>query len=147
MRISSLLLVVFLSFSCTSSNDIPEYCAAVDYFTTSLYIKITDQDGTNLIENETYISNYINLEFRDLTIKNAVDPNKNLISFLIFGEEGNNTLKINLAETDSDILILNLSTSTNECNHTFYTLNKVTYQDISLSIEKLNNNYYITIVK
>jgi hypothetical protein len=148
-------LYVIVCFLCLTSckNDDKEDidCALFDPAISSLFIKLVDSDGNNLIENETYKADDITVLFNNYTTTNVVFKDipelNNLIALNIHGENGNNTFKIKLSENEIDTLILNLKAESSICNWTFFKLNSATYNGIVQTLEDFNGDYLITIIK
>lgn len=146
------VFLVMIVFSCQSNDEI-DCSSYLTVPTKSLFIKLVDNNGNNLIENETYIADDIKIVFNGYTNNQVVFKNvpgiENLIVLNIFGNEGNNTFNIQLSDNETDILILNLDTEepTNPCGFTFFKLNSATYNDVVETIEDFNGEYLITIVK
>ncbi len=152
MKISSLLLSLFILLSCNSDSDENGIdCSSITIVPPSILLKITNVTGDNLIENETYIANNITIEFNNEIYKNVVNQKvenfKNLINIPLYGSEIEREYKINLSETETDILSLKVSLKEGACGITITTPNSGTYNGNSITFEDYNKNYLITVVK
>ena len=115
-HIYTFILLSFVLFSCNSDDNDPEVaCLRTSPITNgNLYIALVNAEGENLIANQTYIADDITID--DLNsgttasgvVFTGVQGLENLIGMGIYGEEGNNTFEINLSDTETDTLILNL---------------------------------------
>ncbi|MBD0823209.1 hypothetical protein [Aestuariibaculum marinum] len=152
MKISSLLLSLFILLSCNSDSDENGIdCSSITIVPPSILLKITNVTGDNLIENETFISNDITIEFNNDLYNNVVNQKvenlKNLINIPLYGFEIEREYKINLSETETDILNLNVSFQEGACGIKIATPNSATYNGNTVTIEDYNGNYLITVVK
>ncbi|MCR8667374.1 hypothetical protein NO995_06765 [Aestuariibaculum sp. M13] len=152
MKIFSLFLGLFILLSCNSDSDENGIdCSSITIVPPSILLKITNLTGDNLIEKETYISNNITIEFNNDLYKNVVNQNfenfKNLINIPLYGTDMEREYKINLSETETDILNLNVSFKEGACGIKIATPNSATYNGNTVTIEDYNNNYLITVVK
>jgi len=149
------LLYIFLIlgvFSCKNDDEID--CS---YYTSiaskSIFIKLIDSNGNNLIENETYAANTINIVFGDYTFTDVVFEDvlgiENLIALNIFGNQGDNQFRINLSENETDLLILNIDKqeTVNPCVGHIFTLNSATYNGVIQTLENFDGDYLITVIK
>ena len=146
------IIICFLCLTSCKNNDKEEIdCALFDPAISNLFIKLIDAKGNNLIENETYIADDITVLFNESTYTNVVYNDvqgiENLIVLNLIGINGDNTIKINLSNNITDTLILNLTTESEVCGWTFFTLNSATYNDEIKTIEDFNGNYLITVLK
>lgn len=147
-----LLLFCYISLFSCKNDDEPEIdCALYDPFISSLFIKLIDNEGQNLIENNTYIAEDITVSFNGYNYTNVVFNDvqgiENLINLNLIGVDGDNTVKINLSQEVTDSLILNLTAESQICGWTFITLNSATYNGALQELEDFNGNYLITVVK
>ena len=149
MKYLSIIICVLCLTSCKNKEEID--CALFDPAISNLFIKLIDAEGNNLIENETYIADDITVLFNESTytnvIYNDVQGIENLIVLNLIGINGDNTIKINLSNDITDTLILNLTTESEVCGWTFFTLYSATYNDEIKTIEDFNGNYLITVLK
>lgn len=150
MKTIGTLLCFLILFSCKDDKDEID-CSLFDPANPNLYIKLLDSNGNNLIENNTYKPNEITVSFNGQTITNVVFTTvkglENLITLNVMGTEGNNQFDIKLSNSETDVLIMNLSLISQKCGWKFYKLNSVTYNDEIVSIKDESGNYSITVVK
>ncbi|GAA4305164.1 hypothetical protein [Aestuariibaculum suncheonense] len=152
MKISSLLLCLFILLSGCSDKDKESIDCSVIYIGNPLLLlKITDTNGNNLIENETYTAENISINYNNNTINDVViDDYPQLNAFInvpLFGTDIERTFKINLSETETDVLIVNVTLEEGICKYIFTIPLSGTYNGNSITIENYNNNYLITVVK
>ena len=146
-----LFIILCLMASCSKDEKETIDCALFDPAISNLFIKLVDEEGNNLIENETYIADDITVLFNDYlytnVVFNDVEGIENLITLNVIGNDGDNTIKIQLSSGETDTLILNLTAESEICGWTFFSINSAIYNDIILTIEDFNGNYLITAVK
>ena len=137
----TLLALLFVFFTSCGEDDGTD-CSLVDCALQSFSIEIVDIDGNNLIANGTYDKSNI------IVTKNDNQLNSNLstsdeIYFEIRGEVGNNTYLIKLNDSETDILVLNLTTNNqgNECCSPFYTINSALYNNTTIEIDRRNTDF------
>jgi len=146
-----LFIILCIMASCSKDEKETIDCALFDPAISNLFIKLVDEEGNNLIENETYIADDITVLFNDYlytnVVFNDVEGIENLITLNVIGKDGDNTIKIQLSSGETDTLILNLTAESEICGWTFFSINSAIYNDIILTIEDFNGNYLITAVK
>lgn len=146
-----LFIILCIMASCSKDEKETIDCALFDPAISNLFIKLVDEEGNNLIENETYIADDITVLFNDYlytnVVFNDVEGIENLITLNVIGNDGDNTIKIQLSSGETDTLILNLTAESEICGWTFFSINSAIYNDIILTIEDFNGNYLITAVK
>lgn len=146
-----LFIILCIMASCSKDEKETIDCALFDPAISNLFIKLVDAEGNNLIENETYIADDITVLFNDYlytnVVFNDVEGIENLITLNVIGNDGDNTIKIQLSSGETDTLILNLTAESEICGWTFFSINSAIYNDIILTIEDFNGNYLITAVK
>lgn len=146
-----LFIILCIIASCSKDEKETIDCALFDPAISNLFIKLVDAEGNNLIENETYIADDITVLFNDYlytnVVFNDVEGIENLITLNVIGNDGDNTIKIQLSSEETDTLILNLTAESEICGWTFFSINSAIYNDIILTIEDFNGNYLITAVK
>ncbi|GAA4280416.1 hypothetical protein [Gaetbulibacter aestuarii] len=144
-------LCLLLLCSCDKPKDPEVDCSLYDPFFSNLLIELVDDQGENLIENNTYPADEITINYKGNISTNVVFNDvpglENLISMNLFGDAGENTFILNLSDTVSDTLVLNLSIDIPVCNIPLYTLNTATYNGEVQSIITENGTYRITVVK
>jgi len=130
-----------------------------DVITQTLLIELLDENGNNLIENETYIANTIATErngfitnpvvYDETQFANLPKELKNVIVVNIFGEENQeNIWSIILNEQETDILSIDLEIESTGCSGTFYNILAVEYNQEIRPVEDIGNNTYkIAIIK
>ncbi|MBQ4820922.1 hypothetical protein [Aquimarina sp. MMG016] len=150
------LLSLFFMVSC--SNDDTDPCSvgvldtSTDIGLQNLFIELVDTEGNNLIENGTYSANDISISYNNSIITGVVFQQVQSIQYFIimniFGQEGDNIFLINLNDTETDTLILNLSIEPGDlCLPDFRKLNAVTYNEIEQNIEDFEGENKITVIK
>ena len=144
--------MIILSLSCEDSQDSGIDCALYDPFLSNLIIELVNDQGDNLIANNTYLADEITVSDNGYTSTNVVFNNvpglENVITLNLFGTSGDNTFMIHLSDTVSDTLVLNLSVDMSVCNIPLYTLNQATYNgEIQMVSQNDSGNYRITVVK
>ncbi len=151
MKSYLILFCICCFISCKNDDKQEIDCALFDPFIPSLFIKLIDSDGNNLIENNTYKADEIKVLFNDYTYSNVVFNDvqgiENLIVLNLIGVDGENTLKIQLSNEVTDTLILNLTAESHICDWTFFKLNSAIYNGVLQELEDFNGNYLITVVK
>lgn len=146
--------IIFLCFlsiwSCKTDKDDID-CSLYDFESRSLFIKLVDTEGNNLIENETYNADDIIILFNDYEIKNVVVKNvesiNNLVVLNLIGTAGDNEFNIKLSNTEIDNLVLSLTAESAVCGYTFFKLNSVNYNGNNKIIEDFKGDYLITVIK
>ncbi|WP_372752790.1 hypothetical protein [Mariniflexile sp.] len=150
MKFLSIVFCCICLFSCKDDKEEVD-CSLLDFANPSLFIKLLDANGNNLIENKVYNSDDISIIFNGYTMTNVVIDNveslENLIVLNLIGVEGNNIFEIKLSDTETDTLIMNLTVESKYCGWTFLKLNSVTYNDVIKTYEDFNGNFLITIIK
>ena len=145
------IVILFLCFLCLFSCNEDNVCEG-DLFEQFLFIEIVDESGNNLISNNTFnssdiiVSNSSGYETIN-PVQNILDK-KNLIVILVNGKQGSNTFNIQLSNSITDTLIMNINNERTEppCSVTISTLNSAAYNSVN-QILKDFEGYLITIVK
>lgn len=155
MKPFTLLFLSFLFFAaCNNDDDID--CPPIPATTpimNSLFIELVDEEGNNLIENDTFNGEEILIRFNGFEIRPVVFDDvpgiENLIIINLIGSEGDNTFEIQLSESEIDTLILNLTLipATMPCGSSFFTLNTANYNGIDQAIENFMDDSIITVVR
>lgn len=153
MRVSVLLLAILILQACNTNDDVT--CDGDPIPLRLLFINLIDAEGTNLIEAGTLNYEDIEVEFNGFInpspfFKN--DPKfENLIIVTVVGNEGNNSYKIRLSNSETDTLILNLSEEalgSGPCSYSGFTINSASYNGIDQTVEDFDSwNYLITVTK
>lgn len=149
--ICTCILLSFILFSCQSDDDIN--CTSEPAFSPAVFIELVNVQSENLIENGIYIADDITIGFNESTFTNVVFTDSpqiaNFIGLNVFGEDGDNTLEINLSDTETDILVLNINREQTggPCSQSFFTLNSVTYNSESKELQDFGGDFLITVVK
>jgi hypothetical protein len=147
------LLLCFLLFSCNSDDNDEIQCITIEPISSTLFIELVNAQGENLIENGTYVTEDITIDFNESTFANVVFTDvpglENFIGINIFGEDGDNTFEINLSGTEVDTLVLNLTREETggPCSQTVFELNTVTYNGESEELQDFGGDFLITVVK
>ncbi|SFZ90414.1 hypothetical protein SAMN05428642_101922 [Flaviramulus basaltis] len=151
MKSFSLILCFLCLLSCKNDDESDIDCALFDPFIKNLHIKLIDNNGNNLIENETYIADDIKIKINENEYTNVVFKNvegiKNLITLNLLGIAGENIYEVELSNNEIDTLILNLTLEPTICGFSYVTLNSASYNSVILSIEDFNGSYLLTVVK
>ncbi len=144
------LLYILLLQSCKTNDDI--ICGDPIQFGNA-FINIVDNNGNNLIENGTFNSDDIKVTFNGYTHTRPFFENslkfENLIFVTVVGEEGDNEFKVQLSDSISDNLFLNLNKEGfyGPCGSAFFTLDSATYNGVLQTIEDFDGDYLITVKK
>jgi hypothetical protein len=148
-----LVMVLFSVTSCNTDDDGEVPCRDSVVPSQRIFIALVDADGTDLVANETYSADDITITYRENTFTNVVVndiPNgESFIVLSVFGEDGDNIYRIQLSDTEEDILKLNLSITTSEgpCPSSITALNSITYNDELQVSEDFFGDRKITVVK
>ncbi|WP_298237346.1 hypothetical protein [uncultured Algibacter sp.] len=153
MRYFILLFCFLLVQSCKTNDDI--ICYGDPIPSRIVFINLVDNDGNNLIENGTYNSDDIEVTFNGYTNPDPFFKNnpefENLILVTVVGNEGDNTYEIQLSNSTTDILSLNLSgefIGSEACGSIFFKPNTAHYNGIAQTLEDFDTwNYLVTITK
>ncbi|NER14327.1 hypothetical protein GWK08_12815 [Leptobacterium flavescens] len=139
MKKISLLLCLFLFISCDNSDDLD--CALISFAPQLFFIELVDDQGNNLIENGTYVREDIEVFFNDFNVGGATGPEdtsfENLIFLTLMGESGDNEFRIELSDTETDILNLNLTVEPGICGVSIFTAVSATYNGEVQNIEEI----------
>ena len=122
------LSFIFLSTACNNDDDID--CALFDPIIQQIFIELVDEEGNNLIENGTFDRDEISVRFNDFVFTGVVFDSEgieNLITLTLFGSNGDNTFFIDLSNTETDIMVTNLTQISETCGVSFFELNSITY--------------------
>lgn len=152
--IYTFILFSFFLFSCQSDDDSPEIaCTTVTSVFSNLFIELVNPEGQNLIENGTYIPANITIDSNGNTFTNVVFTNveglENFVAVGVSGNDGDNTFEIHLSDTETDILVLNVTAEEigGLCPQTVFALNTVMYNDASKETQDYGGDLLITVVK
>lgn len=146
-KFTFIFAILLCFFNCKEDN----LCYG-DPFEISLFIEIIDSNGNNLITNNTFSSENIITRFNGYENKSPVVESlldkENLIQVDVIGIEGDNTFEIQLSNSITDILIMNISNEITDppCSTTIPTLNSVSYNGIDQTLKNFEG-YLITVVK
>ncbi|MFT5892526.1 MAG: hypothetical protein ACI9Y7_002637 [Dokdonia sp.] len=153
-HIYTFILFSVLLFSCNTDDSEPEIACSLELIAFSnLFIELVNAQGENLIENETFQADAITIDFNENTFTNVVFTDvpgiENFIALNIFGEDGDNTFEINLSDTESDMLVLNLTRGETggPCSQFVFELNSVIYNDAPKELQDFGGDFLITVVK
>ncbi len=140
-------LLCLLLISCNKLD-----CTTDDPIFRSLFIKLVDTDGHNLIENDTFDSEEIVIRVSDTTITgvvfNDVQGIENLIALNLLGPEGTTSYEIQLSESRIDILELSLIEigKDDPCGFSYFITDDAGYNGIDQTIEDFGDDFLITVV-
>ncbi len=139
-------------FSC-NSDDSETICNPTLVIESILFIELVNTEGENLIENGIYNPDDITIGFNGNiftgVVFTGVQGVENVIVLNVFGEEGDNTFDINLSDTETDTLILNISKEeiSDPCIQLVITVNEVIYNGESKELQDFEGGFLITVVK
>lgn len=145
--------IILLSFSCfllISCNKVD--CTTDDPIFRSLFIKLLDADGNNLIENDTFNSETITIRFSEAIYTGVVFTDvqgiENLIIINLLGQEGSNIYEIQLSESRTDILELAmLEIGKDEpCPASYFIPDGASYNRVDQTIEVFGDDFMITVI-
>ncbi|WP_299674236.1 hypothetical protein [uncultured Dokdonia sp.] len=151
-RFSLFIIVSILLFSC-NSDDSETICNPTLVIESILFIELVNTEGENLIENGIYNPDDITIGFNGNiftgVVFTGVQGVENVIVLNVFGEEGDNTFDINLSDTETDTLILNISKEeiSDPCIQLVITVNEVIYNGESKELQDFEGGFLITVVK
>nr|WP_299340230.1 hypothetical protein [Allomuricauda sp.] len=154
-KFTALLALVLLLVSC-NGDDCDDFVP--DILTQFLYIELVDANGANLIENGTYAITNIFTErngnrfpavvFTDNETFIAPEQRYKIEIGVVGNTGSNNTWTIELSDSETDTLQLNLAIESRDCNGTFYQIREAQYNDTSVNVEELGQNLFeIRVVK
>ncbi len=145
---SKLLPLLFLALFFTSCNQDDDAC--LSFAPPEFFIELLDSEGNNLIENGTFIGPEITVLTQNVLMSGVVFPGleevENLIVIELLGLDGDNEYQINLSDSVTDILILNLSVENHECGPV-KTVNTATYNGVSQTVETYIGRPIIRVVR
>lgn len=142
-----------MSFSCfllISCNKVD--CTTDDPIFRSLFIKLVDADGTNLIENDTFNSEMIIIRFSEALYTGVVFTDvqgiENLIIINLLGQEGTNSYEIQLSDSRTDILEVGLIEIGKDepCPVSYFIPDNASYNGIDQTIEEFGDDFMITVI-
>lgn len=153
MRILTLLFCLVLVQSCQNDDDIICYGDPIPL--NIMFIELTDSDGNNLIENGTFIKDEIKTSFNGYYNTSPFFENEpglqNLIAITVVGNPGDNTYEIELSNSITDTLILNLTEEIfgeAPCISSRFNVNTANYNGFDENFEVVDDwGYRLTIVK
>ena len=139
-------MIVLLFAACGKTTD----CG--DPIFKSLFIKITNAAGENLIEQGEIVGDNIIVrngmtEYTNVVLS-TVEPIKNYITLNLNGPTTDVTYEIQLSETRTDILVLGLSNVISDgiCPISFWLVDSASYNGEDLLIEDFNEDFLVTVV-
>lgn len=153
MRYYIALFCLLVLQSCKTNDDI--ICDGDPIPLRIIFINLVDMNGNNLIENGTFDSDEIEVSFNGYSNTSPFFVNnpelENLIAVTVTGIVGNNAYEIKLSSSITDTLLLNLDSETlgtGPCSGTYFTINSASYNNVTQTVEDLNNwSYLITVFK
>lgn len=154
-KIIALLLVLLLFVNCNKKDPCEEYGIPGPGRAagTSISILYLNAEGTNLIDNGTFLKTNIKISgnLGEIVTFNSTDIEKGTnLAFTPALEEGNQSITITLNDTITDTLDINLIKvlEGNEClTYTYYDFTSVLYNGTSIGLSPLKSEVYITSVK
>ena len=138
-KILTFIIIVFLFSNCSNDDDNGIDCSLFDPVIQQLFIELVDENGDNLLENGTFNIEQIRIRF-DNTEFQVVELGfiENVIP-IQFVSQGENIYEIILSDTETDILLLDLSLREEICGIEFFDLETVTYNGEEQMIIVENN--------
>lgn len=147
MVLKYIVLCVSLLFlmTCEKEND----CAAVSCIAQTFSVTLVDTDGTNLIESGAYTLDDISVFKGDNQVNSYQNSQLTAIVFLLSGNAGDNTYRINLNASETDSLMLNLTIEDlgGDCCGPTFRVNSARYNGDEIEIETENFSGNIVVVK
>jgi hypothetical protein len=139
LKIYSLLGLFILLSSCKEDEGID--CSLVDCAFQAFTIEFVDADGTNLIENGRYDQSTIIVRKNGNQINSTLNTS-DILYFEVMGEVGTNTYEIRLNDSETDILVLDLSGENirTGCCGPYYDISTALYNGTAQEI--LQDEYY-----
>ena len=134
--------------TCEKEDEI-EDCAAVTCLAQTASIEYVDANGDNLIANKTYSLKDIRVAKGENLINTNQETEETQVQFFISGSEGKNTYSIELNDSETDTLTLNLNMTSpgSECCNPIFEVINATYNGSSIEIITENNVPKIVVVK
>ncbi len=133
-KLAFLGLTLLFVFSCDNNSRID--CATVVCAQQLLLIELVNEEGTNLITNETYSLENIVVSKDDIQVNDSGNSSTETIIIFISGMEGSSTYEVFLNDSETDILVLNLRKNSpgSDCCSPPFTIEKATYNETDLEI-------------
>ena len=134
--------------TCDKEGEILD-CAAVSCLAQTVSIEFIDDSGNNLIANDTYALNTIEVFKGQDQLNDYQESQETTVRFFLSGNEGENTYTITLDEVETDVLILNLNqtSSGSDCCSPIFEIESATYNGENIEVNTENDSPKITVVK
>ena len=144
----AILVLVFFS-ACKIDDGID--CALVDCATDQIFsIEFKDAEGTNLITNETYKLEDIEITSGDRQLELVPLDTTKLVTFIISRNIGETSYTIKLNSSETDTLVLDTkqqqNTNFNQCCPPLLFIEKAIYNENQKEIVKMDNGFEKIIV-
>ncbi len=144
------LVLIVSVFSCANDDGFVVQCAAIDYAVPSLLIELQDINGANLLENGTYNPNEVNITVNENSVSRITETeNGRVIEVLLSNTVNSRDATVTLSATETDVLRLNLNSSSTgfPCFFPIFTVEEAFYNGTEQTIEHLEFNQKITVIK
>ncbi|MDO1512711.1 hypothetical protein Q2T41_08590 [Maribacter confluentis] len=145
----SLFLLAFL-YNCKIDDGLD--CAVIDCATEQIFsIEFLDEEGTNLITNETYKLDTIEIKIDGTSVELIPLDSTKLVTFIIVGAIGETSYSIKLNPNETDTLVLTTvepRTNINQCCTALPIIEKVSYNLKQKNIIQMDNGFEkISVIK
>ncbi|SNR58007.1 hypothetical protein SAMN04488009_2598 [Maribacter sedimenticola] len=145
----SLFLLAFL-YNCKIDDGLD--CTVIDCATEQLFsIEFLDEEGTNLITNETYKLDTIEITTDGTSLELIPLDSTKLVTFIIVGAIGETSYSIKLNPNETDTLVLTTvepTTNINQCCTALPIIEKVSYNQKQKNIIQMDNGFEkISVIK
>ena len=158
-KVFVIILMGFLVFSCLSDDDDGIDCKLFDPAFPSLYIRIVDATGVNLIENGTIDSenitvqgDFANAGFRFVPADEFVVPDADIREFdnslnLYIPNESSFQYSINLDDFETINLGFNAELTRIPCDITYFTPTSVTFNEEPIELTEMSSLQLLVIIE
>lgn len=144
------LVLIISIFSCDNDDGFVAQCAAIDYAVPSLLIELQDTSGANLLENGTYNPDEVNVTVTETNVSRIAETeNGRVIEILLSNTVNSRDATVVLNDTETDILRLDLNSSSTgfPCFFPIFNVEEALYNGTVQTIEQLEFNQKITVIK
>jgi len=132
----SIILLFFLITIQIGCSDKEKYFAECICENQTLIIEFVNADGINLLENGAYDPSKIKFTKNRSNLYTFYNEAGKHIQFEIEGDEGDSNYEIQLNETETDMLVLNLSFASEGCCGPYFDINSALYNDEVVEIDR-----------
>lgn len=145
-----LFLILFSIILMTSCDDDVD-CIIDEDLNKKLFIELTDINANNLVENGTFRGENIIIRSTDIEFNFVNNDNpkfENLLCIKPTGPEGKLTYDIQLSETKTDNLTVNLTNLAPDspCSYKPFSIDSVNYNDKEQTLQEFDQHLLITVV-